>query len=639
MRNSFNTMGSLGEFFPDKDVPCKNRKCRNTWTWTQKQQGGRVTPPKRFCQSCFEKVQQLEDQHVPCSEPDCEHTWLWTRDQQLISGLDPANPPKQRCLECQKKIAEEAEDKEMPCRIRECKKTWTWFKADQARHGRKKAPDRLCPDCFDKMKGLSDRTVSCRVEKCEGTWVYHRISQLADQLGGKPADYTPKRMCENCYKELKAYKEREVPCKIKECNHTWKFTAYSQLEYFTRVGKDAPDPERMCDQCFKFMNEAGEEEINCRNKGCDNTWHYSKSMKLHDHLVKRRHPHYRMCSTCYEKVKAMDARKMPCRHDGCHNTWEWSPQEQLQHQLLERERDPEKPCTECSDFLRDTEPVDRPCTGCSKTMKVTAYQQLMEKLGTFHGSGLCPDCNKNQLDSSQSGQSLSITHHSHVISLPHKGAWSQDRALQELPPRITPQLLKSVQDSDVVVLVYTDQLGLSAESEGWPELVQKELTAKYPELKTTLINAAISGTTSAQAVARMARDLAPYQPDLIIYSFEQGNLKLADSKEGIEPINTLAAAIGELGKPSVYLTCPMLPGEVSGSETDRLSYFTRMSAHAKSMAEKNGSKILDIRAMFEVTGRESAAKWMKSRFEANEKGSNMIAHWVADQITKLEVYN
>jgi lysophospholipase L1-like esterase len=54
-------------------------------------------------------------------------------------------------------------------------------------------------------------------------------------------------------------------------------------------------------------------------------------------------------------------------------------------------------------------------------------------------------------------------------------------------------------------------------SQGWPELLQRELRQRHPEV--VIHNAGCPGDTAADGLARLSRDVLPRKPDLVFISF------------------------------------------------------------------------------------------------------------------------
>ncbi len=662
MSNGYNSFGSLGDFFPDQEVRCMNPRCRNTWTWFKKDGDDPSKPPRRLCPECEARLAKLEDIEVPCKEEGCDKIFKMTAKEQLYAGKKATL--EGFCPECAAK-RDHRRDMEIPCRIQACEHTWVWTKRDQERNQEKTIPKRLCEKCFEELNKLHDIEVPCKIDACKKTWTYTRMGQLLDRKAGKDESYTPKRMCSDCMKKLKELKPKQIKCRIKECDNTWPFSTYAQLEYYSREGWDAAPPQRMCNECYSFINSVEEKTLHCKNKGCKNDWKYTKRMQLHDKLTKRKNATYRMCPECFKNFQDINPEEVPCKfaEHGCGNTWTRSAYEQLQTELQHKNHNPVKACEECSKFLNDAKTITKSCKKCAQDISFTPLEQLLHKLGKFTTSELCPDCLNQELKENAAEGQLPITHHTHVVKLPSKGAWNRDAAIRELPPFVNHNKLVQLVDAEVVIVVFADELALHEDEEqSWPARLQQTLIERHPEFKTIVVNASIADTGSEQAVNRLKRDVSPFEPNVVLFSFDHGDSKVKDyrGEKGFEfkyPYERVAESLEDLfSKMSAmkthklyFTSTPLLPelGTPAGVKpyekeewtTAQKEHYDKCLAHAKSMAHKHNVPILDLMARFEVKGKESARKWMKNWYEPNDHGLRNITQWMADYIDSLGLYD
>ncbi len=656
----FGGLGSLGEFFPDQEVRCINHNCRKTWTWMRGKDDNPSQPPKKLCPSCEEKLKNLTEITVTCKAEGCDCHWHVTPKEQLYGGKKVLSG---YCHECAPKFDSSPRDREVKCRINSCDKTWIWTKRDQERRPSKKAPQRLCNDCYNELSKLEDTEYDCKVSSCKNKVVYTKLSKLYDLKAGKDIDHLPPRMCKSCHEKLKTYKTEKVKCRVDECEGTWDFSAYAQLDYYQREGEDAPLPKRMCNDCYNFMNSAKTEAVQCKNSRCKKEWQYSKRMQLHDKLTGNKKGRYRMCPSCFNKLNKLEVIQKPCKNSkyGCTNTYEYKPIDQLHDDLAHKKVNHQ--CSECSGFLENTKTITKKCTSCDAEIKFTAYEQLLQKFGKFHPADHCSKCLDNEMSEKlkDSENSAPITHHSHVVQIPSKGAWNKDRAIAELPPYINSEKLQQLIDSDFVIVLLTDEVSYNEnENETLGAILEEKLNAKYEGLKTVVVNTVIPKSSLAQAVKRYKRDVAPYNPDFIICSFDQVNSRLKEQAKGYQVANTpesietaFEALFDKLTKTkskAVYMTgCPVIidyniPETIKRYEREEWASLQkeqhdRCLAHAKSAAHKFSLPILDLCSRFEVNGQESAKKWMKNYNSPNEKGIRNIADWLANYIHGINLYD
>lgn len=100
--------------FTARPVACKVHGCRNTWTWSDKDQAkawrdmpgadpqSQPDPPHRMCKRCHVFCRSNEDLVVACPRSDCDNSRSYRLDQQLqdhIAGRE-INPPPPTCTRC-----------------------------------------------------------------------------------------------------------------------------------------------------------------------------------------------------------------------------------------------------------------------------------------------------------------------------------------------------------------------------------------------------------------------------------------------------------------------------------------------------------------------------------------------------------
>lgn len=103
------------------------------------------------------------------------------------------------------------------------------------------------------------------------------------------------------------------------------------------------------------------------------------------------------------------------------------------------------------------------------------------------------------------------------------------------------------------------------EENAYHQRLAKILRMLYPSVPVTVINAGISGDSAAGGLARLARDILPYSPDLTVVSFGLndsggGFEKVADYKKNLTEI---FRTLQENGSEVIFLTENMMNTETS----------------------------------------------------------------------------
>jgi hypothetical protein len=658
-------LGSLGELFPDKDLRCRIRGCNNVWRFSGEDALrsvalGKSARPERMCDECFEAFLTLEDKEVPCSREGCTATWTWNRFQQLEGrrqGRGDA-PPSGLCRDCQQKLREIG-DLEVPCRMKGCQRTWSWRARERLLGDPEKPPRRLCGDCFEKLRDLQDGAVPCRLRGCTNTWSWNRFQQLEHLLAGKPLDKPPRKMCDACFAAFQQLQDQPQPCKVKECSGTWTYTAYEQLERRLAEGENAAVPERFCPECFAFYNGAVDQEVPCRNRGCRNTWTYTRSMQLRMRLRGLHRPPARACEACQEKLKALQDREIKCIVPGCSRTWTYAAPDQLRDQLTGRLEAPGRRCRECETFLTEHQSVTIPCVHCGKDIPWSGYEQLLCELGTFKKPSQCLDCTEQLLALGRRREPERLEHHL-IIRVPSAGRWHEDEIIRERPLRMTHDILERMEQADLRIVCIGDEQTYSLDDEelSWPNLLQQRLCEQYGgDGKVAVLNAGIAFCTTAQGVVRFPRDVVPFQPHLVAFSFSLADARLYWHREEKawrlehSPEEMLAAferfseCLKRLSGKALYWTPnPVFPAEQGTGEAMRpaedRSHLAWANAQTAALEQalrvshqccsRYAIPMLDVRARFEVNGTKSARKWLGSWYLHNEIGARNIATWMAE---------
>jgi lysophospholipase L1-like esterase len=606
-----------------------------------------------MCDECYAKFMALEDIQLPCTKPDCEGTWTWNRFQQLehqLGGRSADRPPRGLCDGCREEMRQ-GEDQEIPCRMKGCEKTWTWYRRDQLMCKDGKPPRRLCHDCFQALKSLEDREIPCRMKACEGTWTWNRFQQLEHQLAGKELDKPPKRMCRECYERFRDLQDREEPCRINECSRTWTYRAYDQLEHIIQEGPEAPPPERMCRDCYLFYSQAQDQEIRCRNRGCEGTWTYTKSAQLHAWLRGSERPPARMCEACTRTLEEMAEQQVGCMVPGCERTWTYEPADQLRDKLGGRAAPAARRCKDCDEFLASHETVTLACESCQAPIQWSGYEQLLHALGTFVKPTHCPACNEQKMQLQRPPEPKEREHHL-VIRVPSAGRWHEDDLIRAWPPHMTPSTIAKAEKAAVRIVAFGDDLTHSADdhAETWSAILEQKLEERLGR-SVCVVNSGIQGCTSYQGLLRLQRDVLPFEPHAVLFSFVFADAWLdarsgGDEFRGRYPLERVFADMNQLWQnlrrlpvPAVYWTPNPIFPENAGDEfgkpsphwvraqNERMDHVLR---HARHCCIESDVKMADFHSRFTVNGMHSAQRWMKNWFCHNHAGAANIAAWLTD---------
>lgn len=679
MSSSF---GNIGDSFPDKEIKCRVRGCKNTVRISAKAallgiaQG--KSRPERMCDECYAKLQTLEDKEMPCSKPGCDGVWTWSRYQQLdalASGRTNLKPRGfcQKCLDEMKNV----QDQEIPCRMKGCKNTWTLTAREQLELGGKPIPHKLCDECFKKLNSLQDIELKCRIHGCEHTVLWNRFQQLEHILAGKSLDNPPARMCDDCFNIFKNLKPQEHQCRIRGCKNTWTYSTYDQLEQIVKAKNEGitakaekndenagdaensekepvaegqvPVPSRMCNECFNFFKNAEDIQVPCKNHFCKNTWTYTRSMQLAQKQHGRTQPPARYCDECAAKLATLEDKEMPCMHKGCTGSWLYIKDEQLKDLTAGREPKPHS-CQRCSEFLKSHPSIDVKCEKCGRSIEVSNMQQLECELGVSVKPSLCADCSQEKLKEELSGDDIQATITRPKIYIPRTGEWNEQEETRNLPKYLSRELIDEMADAKVRIVCLGDEMTLSCDDteKSWPVALKKELSERMEGIG--LFNAGMPKSTTALDLKRLGRDVAPFKPQLVIFSSVFADAmslspKATDEETAAfmgklaEDLKALIAAIAVLeAKPLCWLPNAIFPAESKEFKFDpeaasRVNaIYEQVISVTRRICESEGVSVVDAHALFLASGDKVARHCMANWFLHNEAGAATMASWMKNEI-------
>lgn len=164
------------------ELLCKVHGCKKSLTWDRVSQlkawvalgtddvDAPVKPAKRMCQSCRDFCKQAKERDVPCANETCKNTWSFKVGAQLqhVLATGGIQDPRRLCETCikeQYKEKKRAKAEPMPCAQPGCDGTWYYVSGMPLEpfEGDEIPGDRLCNCCREK-RGLPPRSVSMQEE-------------------------------------------------------------------------------------------------------------------------------------------------------------------------------------------------------------------------------------------------------------------------------------------------------------------------------------------------------------------------------------------------------------------------------------------------------------------------------------------
>jgi len=455
---------------------------------------------------------------------------------------------------------------------------------------------------------------------------------------------------------MRTLEPREEPCKIRGCQKKWIYSPYEQLETLlqTMEGQEPVTPSKMCPDCFSFFSHAQDLTLPCKNRGCENQWLWTRSMQLgYRQRNKSGRPPARMCEQCSTRLKELTDLHLPCQEKGCTRTWQYKAEEQLRDQLLNH-RPPQRRCQSCQDFLAAHNPREIACQQCGQKFSWSTQEQLQHSLGNFDRPCLCADCNLKMMAAIRPPEAKpkpALPKFS--IRIPLGGAWNNEMLIRDCPPHINKDSLQEMEEAEYRVVCLGDDMVFSQDDplKAWPFRLQERLRARYG--RVAVLNAGINGCTTALGRIRFPRDVRPYEPHLVIFSFcfadvfarfrqlphneQMLNERLAELAEDFRQFAESLADLPPECKVLSWLPGPIFPqndGDHStwrenlNADTWAVRFYDTCQRQNRRLSSEWNLTVHSAKTLFEAAGGESLKHWLDNWYLPNEIGAGNIANWL-----------
>jgi len=154
--------------------------------------------------------------------------------------------------------------------------------------------------------------------------------------------------------------------------------------------------------------------------------------------------------------------------------------------------------------------------------------------------------------------------------------------------------------------------------EGWPEMLQRSLSIKFPGVR--VINAGHSGDTAKQGLARVEKSVISNRPDLVLVSFG-----LNDMKDGVRVVDfkgaltEIVARLENAGSEVVLMTTTRLQrGAGLFTKFDPAPF----NEAIRGVAVDTGVRIIDV---IEETGNINTPEYLLDAAHPNAEGYRKLA--------------
>lgn len=227
-----------------------------------------------------------------------------------------------------------------------------------------------------------------------------------------------------------------------------------------------------------------------------------------------------------------------------------------------------------------------------------------------------------------------------VTTLPFMSLHSTGLAASDSPPPL--QIVQSLEDGTPVKIVcfgdsITGQYYHTGGRRAWTQALGQTLQELYPRAQLEMINAGISGNTSAHGLERMDADVLAHRPNLIVAMFgmnDTAHLTTADLRNNLRQIVQKAQAAGS----EVIL---MTPNAIADNDPVRPPEKLRAFAEiVREVAHEHQLPLADTYQVYENIRLNNSNEWrriMSDAIHPNMRGHRLFAAIVGETISGRKV--
>ena len=174
-----------------------------------------------------------------------------------------------------------------------------------------------------------------------------------------------------------------------------------------------------------------------------------------------------------------------------------------------------------------------------------------------------------------------------------------------------------------------------------------------------MLNAGLPGCTTELALARLPRDVAAFQPHLVVFSFAYDDAMwaaaLPQSPDALSKLvvefHALVRALRELSEPPRLLCLlpnPIYPQRNGMNDAWRtnaapdeglLALYDAVLRTQRACAKEDNVVVVDGKALYELVGAKAALAGMGSWNRPNAAGCENLARWITDAISNNGLLN
>ena len=166
----------------------------------------------------------------------------------------------------------------------------------------------------------------------------------------------------------------------------------------------------------------------------------------------------------------------------------------------------------------------------------------------------------------------------------------------------------------------------------WCDMLGVALGKVYPKARIQMINAGISGHTTAQGLARIEKDVIAHQPQLVVVMFGMNDVARTEAEVFRANLRTIVDRCRASGA-AVVLCTPNSVYPNPTRPTERLAQFAQI---VRDVAEAMSVRLADCYAAYEAIRRKDVTEWrllMSETIHPSMNGHKVFAEVIAEGIS------
>lgn len=167
----------------------------------------------------------------------------------------------------------------------------------------------------------------------------------------------------------------------------------------------------------------------------------------------------------------------------------------------------------------------------------------------------------------------------------------------------------------------------------WSHLLGDQLKQTWPDARLIMLNAGVSGNTTADALARLDADVLAHRPHLVVMKFGMNDTARLSPDAFRANLHALCDRIGAAGSGVLLLTPNAVDAGDAARPPERVAAY---AAAVRAVGRERGLPVADVHAAFAAVHASAPADWLRllsDTIHPNLRGHALIAATAAATLT------